>query len=272
MSGQANYPTALDDDASLYDVTNNVTAIDAAHHNNIKEAVKAIERRIGVIGSASPTALDYQLSNHTHDGASGSGQRVNPTTILIPSGGFPSGGQLYDHLMNATLHNPSALLATGIATMLAPALVRVPSQAILRATGLASVVSQSDATILISVPSQIGRFLANMILLGSIPSGLNRGIPISFGLTMRVENIRANLKMGPTAATIVANVRFGPTSLWQASLGNRPMFAPVGATNYGHASPNLVTYPSGAIIQLDIDEAVDPELASDLSINLVFRD
>lgn len=302
MAGNTNYPTALDDDASLYDVTDNVTAIIAAHHNNIKESVKAIERRIGIISTGSATAIDYRLGNptdsHRHDGATGQGQRVNPTTIPVPSGGYPSGGYLYDHLMNATLHNPSALLATGIATMLAPALVRVPSQVILRATGIATVVSQSEATAVIHVPSgpvlratgiasvvsqsgatalffvptQVPYYVVPLHLPGSIPSGLNRGIPLSFGRTMQIENIRANLKIGPSAATAVANVKFGPTGLWTASLGNRPMFAPGGATNFGHASPNLVTYPSGAIITLDIDEAATPDQSTDLSVILVFRE
>lgn len=299
MGGNTNYPTGLDDDASLYDVQDNVTAIAAAHHNNIKEAVKALERLLGINSSAVASSIVYQLlhasDSHPHDGVRG--QLINPTTVRIPSGGFPAGGFLYDHLMNATLHNPSAVQATGIATMLAPNLIRVPSQAILRATGIAtwvsqsdatallhvpseaifratgiaSIVSQSAATILMFVPTQVPRHLGALFVGGSLAIASALGFPLSFGRTMQIEAVRANLRVGPSGATTAVDVRFGPTSLWAASPGLRPIF-PAGATDYGHASPNLVTYPSGAIITIGSDAVGSNDPGQDLSVSLVFRE
>jgi hypothetical protein len=85
MSGAANYPTALDDDTSLLDVTDGVSTLVAAHHNNIKEAVKALEARVGVIGSTSPTSIEYRLGSptagHLHNGASGQGQIISASDL-----------------------------------------------------------------------------------------------------------------------------------------------------------------------------------------------
>lgn len=85
MSGNTNFPTTLDNDSSLLDVTNNVTALDAPHHNNLKEAVKAIEAKVGVFSTSAPTSLDYRLGNptggHTHDGASGMGGPISASSL-----------------------------------------------------------------------------------------------------------------------------------------------------------------------------------------------
>ena len=77
MAGNTNFPTGLDDDTSLYNVTDNVDSLQAAHHNNIKEAIKAIEAKVGIDHTAVDTSLDFRLGNptggHSHDGASGQG-------------------------------------------------------------------------------------------------------------------------------------------------------------------------------------------------------
>lgn len=86
MSGQANFPTALDDDASLFDVVDGSTTINAAQHNNLKEAIKALETKVGILGTSSPTALDYRLGNpggHIHNGASGQGPMIVPSTAIF---------------------------------------------------------------------------------------------------------------------------------------------------------------------------------------------
>lgn len=85
MSGSANFPTALDDDVSLFDVVDGVTIPVAAHHNNIKEAIKAIEKKVGVGNSTSPTSLEYRLGSptdsHNHNGASGMGQAISASAL-----------------------------------------------------------------------------------------------------------------------------------------------------------------------------------------------
>lgn len=85
MSGNTNFPTAVDDDASLIDVIDGTTTIVAAHHNNLKEAAKAIEAKIGIYNSAVPTSLDYRLGHptggHKHNGASGQGGTIAASSI-----------------------------------------------------------------------------------------------------------------------------------------------------------------------------------------------
>jgi hypothetical protein len=75
MSGAANFPTGLDDDASLLNVTDGVTTLQASHHNNMKEAIKAIQQKLGIFSTVAPTSIDYRLGNatdgHHHNGASG---------------------------------------------------------------------------------------------------------------------------------------------------------------------------------------------------------
>lgn len=86
MAGNTNFPTSLDDDSSLRDVTDNVSTLQAADHNNLKEAVKAIQAKVGVDFTAVPTSLDYRLGHptdgHRHDGASGQGPPIAASAIL----------------------------------------------------------------------------------------------------------------------------------------------------------------------------------------------
>jgi hypothetical protein len=103
MAGITNFPTALDTDVSLYDVTDAVSDVLAAHHNNMKEALKVIEAKLGIYNTDAPTSLDFRLGNptgsHKHDGASGMGIQINPSDIDIPSGGFPSGYSLRERML-----------------------------------------------------------------------------------------------------------------------------------------------------------------------------
>lgn len=111
MSGNTNFPTALDDDTSLFDVTDGTSTLQGAHHNNIKEAIKAIQRKIGIYLTDAPTALDYRIGNptnsHRHDGASGQGRAINPSTIS-----HPSWGNLYTFMQPGATVNPKRLTLT----------------------------------------------------------------------------------------------------------------------------------------------------------------
>lgn len=226
MAGNANFPTSLDDDSSLYDVTDAVTTLQAAHHNNIKEAIKALENKVGIYNTAAPTTLDYRIGNptgsHNHGGASGFGALISATTIPVPSGGYPSGGSLHDHLMDAAVHTNERWAAQ---------IEHVPSAAV----------------------------------------GSNIAAPIVIGRTGQIESISAVLRRGPSGATTSFKVLVGPTNIWGASVGLGVRFAP-GATRYGQASPNLTTYPSGAIISLDADAVGSSEPGQGLSVIFVFRD
>lgn len=271
MAGNTNFPTSLDDDTSLYDVSDGVNTLQAAHHNNIKEAVKALERKVGVDFTSSPTALDYRVGNatnsHRHDGASGQGQVINPTTVPVPSGA--AGGttivSLHEHLMDAGIHAAAGgIRATGIATVVGTNVISVPSAIVLGATGNATYVATG-------IVRAIDRYIHSINLAGSAVVGSNVAIPITIGRTMIIDNISAALRRGPSGATAAFIVRVGPTNVHQASPGNAPRFAP-GATRYGHASPNLGTYPSGAIITLDVEAIGSSTPGEDLSITFVFRD
>lgn len=232
MSGQTNFPTGLDDDTSLYDVTDSVTALVAAHHNNIKEGVKAIERKIGIDQTSSPTSLDYRLgsatNSHRHDGASGQGLAINPSTILVPSGGHPSGLSLADHLTDASLH---------------------------RAT----------------TEDLVKREVVSWYYQGSIGVGASLGAPFSFGRSLQIESVTARLRRAPSGATTALDINIGATSLWQASPGLRPIF-PAGTIGYDHASVNLITYPSGALMVVDADAVGSNDPGQDLSIFFVFKE
>lgn len=85
MAGITNFPTSLDSDSQLFDVTDGVSSLQAAHHNNMKEAIKAIQSKVGVNLTSVPTSLDYRLGNatggHRHDGASGHGPKINATAV-----------------------------------------------------------------------------------------------------------------------------------------------------------------------------------------------
>ena len=199
MAGAANYPTALDDDSSLIDVADGVTAIAAAHHNNLKEAIKALEARIGILETLSPTSIDFRLGSatgsHSHNGASGQGRAVS-------------------------------------------GIVRAP-------------VTWYHA--------------------GSLAASAPLGIPLSFDRSLQILSVRANMRRAPSGATTALDINFGPTSLWAASPLLRPIF-PAGATAYGHASPNLVTYPSGAVITIDGDAVGSNDPGQDVSITFLFRE
>jgi len=85
MSGNTNFPTSLDDNTSLQEVTDGVSGLLASHHNNLKEAAKAIEAKVGIYNTAVATSLDYRLghpsSGHIHNGASGQGPRLSASSI-----------------------------------------------------------------------------------------------------------------------------------------------------------------------------------------------
>lgn len=86
MSGLTNYPTSLDDDTSLHDVIDDTTPIVAAHHNNTKEAVKALEERLGIINTSDPDSFEYRAfsatDSHDHRGASGYGKAIEASALF----------------------------------------------------------------------------------------------------------------------------------------------------------------------------------------------
>lgn len=71
-----NFPSTLDDNSTLFSVATG-DVITNAHHNNLKDAILALEAKVGVTGSAITTSLDYKVTNplsvdpgHTHTGSS----------------------------------------------------------------------------------------------------------------------------------------------------------------------------------------------------------
>lgn len=203
MSGNTNFPTALDDDVSLLDVTDGVTSIVASHHNNLREAVKVLEAKVGIYGSGAATSLDYRLGHpslgHSHNGASGQGAPISPSAFV------------------------------GLTHLLA------------------------------------------WQYQGSMPSGASLGAPLVIGRSLSLQSVSVQMRRSPSGATAAIDINFGATSVWTASQGSRPIFAP-GVNTFSNASPNLVTYPSGALITIDADKVGTNEPGSDVSITLIFRD
>jgi hypothetical protein len=86
VAGNANFPTSLDDTTSLFDVTDGSTTLVAAHHNNMRAAIQAIEAKIGILGTNAPTALDARIGHptysHDHSGASGAGKALSQKFVV----------------------------------------------------------------------------------------------------------------------------------------------------------------------------------------------
>lgn len=61
-----NFPTSLDSYASIVDGT---TILEAAHHNNVADAIEALEAKVGVDSSSVAGSLDYKVSNNFAFGA-----------------------------------------------------------------------------------------------------------------------------------------------------------------------------------------------------------
>lgn len=110
MAGNTNFPTALDDDTSLINVTDGTTNLQAAQHNNLKEAVKRIQEKVGIYLTGVPTSLDYRIGHptdsHRHDGASGHGRNINPSTIS-----HPSWGNVHNFMEPGATHHADRLIA-----------------------------------------------------------------------------------------------------------------------------------------------------------------
>lgn len=99
-----NYPTSLDDDTSLYTVVDNTNDVLAAHHNILRDAVKALESKVGVDSSSANTTIDYFLKhasgayrNHTHDGSSDDG------VILAQNNGLISANETFTYASSITI-------------------------------------------------------------------------------------------------------------------------------------------------------------------------
>lgn len=263
MPGNTNFPGSLDTDGSLYDVTDGVSYPQAVHHNNLKEAVKALEAKLGINNTAVATSLDWRLghpSGHLHDGASGNGPRINPTTIPAPSGAVGSPTWLHDHLMATAIHQAGAFQASG---------VYAPSSAY-QASGVFAPSSAYQASGVFQ-PSAGFRQLRAWDYQGSLASGASLGAPFAIPRTLQIDSVSARLNRAPSGATTALDINFGPTSLWAASQGNRIIFPP-GTIGYDSASPNLVTYPSGALVTVDVDSVGSNDPGQHLSITFFFRE
>jgi len=95
--------------------------------------------------------------------------------------------------------------------------------------------------------------------------------PFTLPRTLVLESLSGNLRRGASGATAAIDVNVGPTSIYVASQGFRPIFAPQ-ATLYMNASPNYVTFPSGVIITTDVDAVGSNDPGQDLTVIFVFRE
>ena len=73
-----NFPTGTDSYATLVD---NVDAIAAADINDPRDAIEAIEAKVGVNSSAVTSSIDYKLINHSHQAGS-QGALINLTSAV----------------------------------------------------------------------------------------------------------------------------------------------------------------------------------------------
>jgi hypothetical protein len=99
-------------------ITNNYAAgttveqlLDAVHHNDLRDAVKAIEAKVGIDGSAVTSSLDYKVAQKP--GLSGS----NPAALGSASPGVASDAARSDHVHPTTGLEMTANKATGFGTV-----------------------------------------------------------------------------------------------------------------------------------------------------------
>lgn len=235
MSGNANFPTALDDDSSLFDVTDGVSTLQAAHHNNVKEAIKAIEAKVGIRSTAVATALDYRLGNptggHTHDGsASGMGAPISPSSIPATPSEVDGNTTLAGHMDDAYIHNPFPQVSFALAGVQPGSIASGPNRAM--------------------IPFAIENWNGNPISLYAITGVLRRG---------------------PSGATLTIDVNLGGTSIWYATQANR-LFFPPGATRVNQSAFNIATWAAGLIVTADADTVGSSAPGEDLSLTFVFRE
>lgn len=234
MAGSANFPTALDDDTSLHDVQDGVNTIQAAHHNNLKEAVKAIEEKVGILNTAAPTALDARLGHptigHTHDGASGQGPQIDTSGLSAGPSAVGGDSSLLEHVENNDYHKR-------------------------------------------------GFHFVKTFRAGSVASGANQFIPMdimgwgepSTPDYLRLIEVSAVARRGPSGATTVIDVNFNGISIWTGINAQRLMIANGGSYAY-RATFAIATYIVGAIITVDADAVGSSTPGEDISINFTFRE
>lgn len=56
------FPRGLDTDTDLYHEERDSETAMSAHHNALKDAIKALEEKVGIDGSPVPTSIDYRLA------------------------------------------------------------------------------------------------------------------------------------------------------------------------------------------------------------------
>ncbi len=83
-----NYPTSLDDDTSLFEVTDAVDDVIDDHHNNLKDAIIAVETKVGT-GSSTPSA--NTVLKGTGSGTSEWAQQNASEVAITDSGGYFTG-------------------------------------------------------------------------------------------------------------------------------------------------------------------------------------
>ena len=83
-----NFPSSLDDNDTLYDVVNDSTTVKAEHHDNLKDAIIAIETKLGT-DAIGDTPVSGDVLYGTGTGTSGWG--VLGKIPCVASGVYPLG-------------------------------------------------------------------------------------------------------------------------------------------------------------------------------------
>jgi hypothetical protein len=101
-----NFPTALDALRAGQGLTDGVSIYTAAPHNNLMDAVDALQAKVGVANSAVPTSLDYQVA---HKGA------FVPGTVVF-STHMTAGNTWQDLNLSAVVGANAALVLLEVST------------------------------------------------------------------------------------------------------------------------------------------------------------
>jgi len=81
------YPVELDTDTELYEVVDNEDDVIAAHHNVLKDAIKAVQEKLGIDDSAIETTIDFLLKQRAIKSDPPSGKYRVLNLFVDPSSG-----------------------------------------------------------------------------------------------------------------------------------------------------------------------------------------
>lgn len=156
-----NYPTSLDSNTTLYLTTNGTDYPQDVHHNALKNAVLALEAKVGITNSAVSTSLDYAVNNKL------------AKIRIVGGAAFPT---IAAALADLPTEGGIVFVPQGTYTLTASLTPAVNNVCILGA-GRSTIITTADNDLaLITASSKTGLVFSNLRLQGANVAGTGDGI------------------------------------------------------------------------------------------------